>query len=158
MIVYTSLTFAEAMLLIIFCIVPILTDDPQENPRFSCKMLISHNMTIWLRKPGFREASSSAEGLRSARTILKSFQTTLTPNPEKLYTYYPVTRQENICFWMCFSNAFKFRCRWIGNCSYISTKPCARADEERPRQHVSEGHKQEHVTTGHRVENVGAAC
>ena len=30
--------------------------------------------------------------------IINSFQTTLTPNPEKLYKYYSVTKQEETCF------------------------------------------------------------
>ena len=55
------------------------------------------------------------------RTFMNSFQTTLTPNPEKLYKCYYVTKREETCFWMCSPNAFKFRCRWFGNCSGRST-------------------------------------
>ena len=29
---------------------------------------------------------------------VNSFRTTPTPNPEKLYKYYPVTKQEETCF------------------------------------------------------------
>ena len=47
------------------------------------------------------------------------FQTTLTPDPEKLYRYYSATTQEETCVRMCSSNAFKFRYRWFGNCSFM---------------------------------------
>ena len=52
---------------------------------------------------------------RSRGLSMKSFQTTLTPNPEKLHTYYSAIKQEETCFWTCSLNAFKFRCRWSGN-------------------------------------------
>ena len=48
-------------------------------------------------------------------TCRNSFQSTLTPNPEKLYKYSSVAKQGETCFWMCSLNAFKFRCRWFGN-------------------------------------------
>ena len=52
---------------------------------------------------------------------LNSFQTTLTPNLEKLYKYYSVTKQEETWFWMCSVNAVKFQCRWSGNRWIIDT-------------------------------------
>ena len=53
---------------------------------------------------------------------LHSFQTTLSPHPEELYKCHSVKRLEPH-YWMCYSNAFKFRCRWFGNCLW-SIWPC----------------------------------
>ena len=44
-----------------------------------------------------------------------SFQTALTPNPNKFYKYHSVMKQYETCNRMCSSNAFKLRCRWSGN-------------------------------------------
>ena len=49
---------------------------------------------------------------------VNSFQTTMTPNPEKLYTNYSVMKHAETCFCMCSSDAFKFRCRWFGITHY----------------------------------------
>ena len=38
------------------------------------------------------------------------------PWPQKLYNCCPVTKQWEPWFWMCSSNAFKFRCQWLGAC------------------------------------------
>ena len=51
-------------------------------------------------------------------TWMTSFQTTRTPNPEQFYTYSTVTKQYEAHICTCCSNAFKFRCRWFGNCSF----------------------------------------
>ena len=48
-------------------------------------------------------------------TNMNSFQITLIPNPEKLYEYYSATKRTETCVRMCSLNAFKFRCRWLGN-------------------------------------------
>lgn len=45
-----------------------------------------------------------------------TFQTTPTPDPEKLYQCYSAMKQERTCFWKVLSEyALKFRCPWSGN-------------------------------------------
>ena len=63
----------------------------------------------------------------SGDSCLNSFQTTRTPNPEKLCKCYYVKKQSETCVWMCSSNAFKLRCLWFGNCSLLrnACKPLA---------------------------------
>ena len=74
--------------------------------------------TVWLhwrQKPLKSQNSNHAVHQKEKHHYMNSFQTTLTPNPEQLYKYYPVTKQWETAVWMCSSNAFKFRCRWLGS-------------------------------------------
>ena len=70
----------------------------------------------------------TSQGLVPFSRLMNSFQTALTPNPEKLYKYYSVTKQPKTCFWMCSPNAFKLRCQWSGNPSIETSRRAVLCD------------------------------
>ena len=71
-----------------------------------------------------RDRRACDDEREKASQSLNSFQTTPTPNPEKLCKRYSAAKREETGIITCSSNASKFRCRWFGNCSIVFACPC----------------------------------